>query len=1252
MVRLLGPFAIVPAQDDGGRQPDAGPVTVSRKGQALLAFLGAQPDARWPRDRLAAMLWPDLADAPARNNLRQLLLHTQRQLDLRRDGRSMLSADRHTIGFAPDGTYQVDVAMLAHAEADCPAAARAPEPSRCTACIERMAAAVSYYRGDFLAGLELDECPQFADWLAGQRQIHLRRALALLERLTLCCEQLGEYSRALAFAQRAVDLEPWNEESHRGAMRAAARGGQRATALGLYDTLRRQLTAELGTEPEAATQALARAIQEGTLDAAPDTAGPPTRPPPPHATARRQVTVLHCQLDPDSPTDPEENLDTVHGPLMRLSNVIEAHFGHVLRPHQGGLLAYFGYPLAQEHAALNAVRAALGIVSQCPAGLSARLGIHTGLMLAGSDPAFPDMAGQVSARSMRLCAMASPGEILLSDGTQHLVADYVDSEPRDHAAGSGAAASVFRLAGHRIADHRLDGTRPLAPLRGRDQELARLEAAWQSACRGAPAAMLLRGEPGIGKSRLVLELSRRLAVPAATSSNNAAPRVLDMRCVQECRQTPFHPVIHLCTRRFGFRSGDTPQTQFARLARALATADGSHPLIPLLAMLLGLPIAPPYRPSPLTPQQRREHTITALLDRLSMLSAAQPLVVVVEDLHWIDPTSLQVLTRLLDAQMPVLVVMTARPEFQPPWPADQVPQLDLGRLSQEDIEQIAQASAQHICPTRLSGIARRADGIPLFAEELAKDALSEADAPVPATLQDLLAARLDALGPDKALAQLMATIGGLVPLSMIEVLCPASEPTILDVLAQLNRAGLVQGTPEDGYEFRHALFKDAVYASQTHADRRSTHRRIAETLESTFPKVAATRPEAIARHWAEAGEPGVAARRYADAARLAQANSAHREALNHAVTGLSLHASLDDSASRMDECELRLQVCRGVAAYAVEGYASPQGWSAYERALVLSEQVGATRESFAALWGLWASTSSHFSWTRSLALADRLLHMARRARDPVHAQQAHFAVGNIQFWRGAFGRSRTHLRKAMSLYQPDHHGALVADFGESAYVTSAAYLSWCLCQLGELDDARRMGQQAVDAARQLDHAYSLGYALTFQAVLFRMLGEPDAALAVADETIALAHTHDFPLWRTGASIIRGWARTVRGEPTGIDEMHEGLDTIRSVMSGIIVICLHTLADGLLHAGRPQAALDAIEEAQANALRLDDHHADSALLHLKGQCLLALNEDSAPAAECFRRALAIAQAQGARHPAQRAAQALADLPAPADTAQAS
>jgi tetratricopeptide (TPR) repeat protein len=549
-------------------------------------------------------------------------------------------------------------------------------------------------------------------------------------------------------------------------------------------------------------------------------------------------------------------------------------------------------------------------------------------------------------------------------------------------------------------------------------------------------------------------------------------------------------------------------------------------------------------------------------------------------------------------------------------------------------------------PILLKRIVERADGVPLFAEELSRLSVVSPDLGkfvIPASLQDLLMARLDGLADeDKRIVRLAATIGREFSARMVAQLLFLNEPKVLMSLFRLRYAGLVSIDHADRWQFRHALIRDAAYMSQTRADRVSAHRRIAQIYEAEFPEICAGQPELLAYHWSLAGATERAVEYRLRAGLLAQTRSAHLEAIKHFKEGVELLPRLENVAVRRKQ-EWSLHVGLGASSYAVEGYASPQGAAAYHRSVELGEQAGNLEQSFPALWGLWAGASSHSSWEHSMQLAKRLVRMVRSTRDPVARQQGNFALGNVQFWRGEFTLSCDYLRRAIKDYAPHQHGDLVANYGENAYVTSGSYLSWSLCMLGFPQQALEAGNLAVVEAKRAGHPFTLGYALTFFTALHRMLRQPERTLELAEETIALANKHDFPLWNAGATLDKGWAQVMLGKAEGLVEMQRSVDRVVLLMGGISLIFLETQADGLLYAGKPRDALVVIDRALELVERLDDHHVEAELYRLQGSCLLELSTfDSDRAEVCFRRALKISRRQKALLLELRAARAMAHL----------
>ena len=1231
-IRILGGFTIE-APLEGTK------ATLPRKGWAILGMLAAAPGTAMPRDRLAEIFWPDLPEKAARNNLRQVLLNIQRALNDGATDSPCIVADRHSITLRENCRHRIDLIAFVEASVEC---AVNDDPSGCGACVEVLKDIAARYRGEFLAGLYLDDCPEFEDWLQIHREGLHRRALVLLERLAQCYEKIGNLDSAVTFARRYTEMEPWNEEGQRRLIRLLALNGQRGAAISQYDSCRRMLKQELGVLPEEETRSLAVQIQQGEMTprSAVERDASVVPPMPSSHWERRQVTVLYCQFEPPAEDDPDEVLGLLREPQAACARIIGEFSGHVVRTNDGGLLAYFGVPDAMEHAALLAVRAGLALTGERFPGVPIRVGIHTGLIIVGSDPKVPDTIGRTSGLAIRLRSLADEHEVVVSAATQRIVAGYFKwtgiGAPSERSGTEPCYA--YRAVEKSGATSRLGAADILTPLVGRDEEVAALTASWRETRSGAFRARLLIGDPGIGKSRLVHALKETVADGQCV--------VRELQCLPEHRQTPFQPLIGMLEDVYGFAAVDTPETRFAKMARYLETRYAAQDLgtiIPLFATMLSLPVAPPYLPHGIPSRMQRERIMAVVTEQLYETATAQPVLLIVEDLHWCDPTTLELLSLLLvEARRgPVFILGTARPEFQPPWPESAMPPTRIAALDADAIGALIASLDFEIPQAIQRRIVANADGVPLFAEELAR-AARDSITGIPPTLQDLLAARLNAMAEAKSTAQLAAAIGRTFPMALLRELGPYDEAELTESVGRLRDAGLVVQSGNDEFTFRHALFQDAAYRSLTKDDRKAVHRRIAETLQFGLPDIVAHRPEIAARHWGAAGEAETAIGFWVRAGCMANLQCAKQEAIGCFSSAMDLIDAVPDGQQKV-RLEFDIQVGLGAAHFAADGYGSAGAVSAYARAVELGERHSGNPDLFNALWGLWACTSSRSDYDESLKMTLRLLRMAQRDTDPVKLQQGHFAVGNIRFWRGEFSEARGHLEQAMALYRPEHHERLVTDFGENAYVTSGGYLAWTLCLMGEPDRAQRIAETALAEARRTAHPFSLGYTLTFVTVLQRMLRRPERTLAYAEETIALADEHHFPLWNTGATMKQGWAMVRLGNRSGIERMRACVESVRSLMSGITLIFLETLADTLREMGEYDEALAVIEEGWRYVETLGDRHVEAELHRLTGECLLGRKDrDETQAETCFVRAISVAKRQQAKLLELRAVSSLAAM----------
>lgn len=1227
-LRLLGGFWL-------GRDAQSCRINYE-KGRALLAYLATEPNRAHSRIALATLLWPELLHEAARANLRLVLHELRQKLNTTNPTATLLNIDRESIRLDTSGSLDVDVAEFSAPNPMCPAS---PCTANCAPCLAKMETLAARYQGEFMDGFSLSDCPEFSDWLQAQREAMHLRALTLLARLRDCHERMGAYAKSLPFAVRFLELDQWNEAGLRQAMRLLTLCGQSSTALVQYESCCRTLKMELGVSPAEETHALAERIRRGELtptsrrrgDALPKAALPLP------LAEKRQVTVLYCDLAPIETEDPDGVIALLREPRARCKEIIRGYAGHLVPAHGGGLLAYFGYPLANENAARRAVQAALTITRVACAGIAPRAGVHTGVVITGEDPQLPDAIGATSGLAIRLGQLADPGAITISAVTQHLVEGYFECQSRGTLQLPGIARPLeaFKVSRETAAKDRLEAAPMLTPLVGRKDEIATLLALWQDASQGEKRIVVLRGEAGIGKSRLTLTVRERL--------HDKCRNVRELRCSPEYSQSPLHPLAVMLELTLAFLPGDTPEARFDKLAEYFAArfANTDQDAVPLLAKMLSLPLRAPYLEPAASLQLQREKTLAILLDHLYELAAQQPVLLVVEDIQWADPSTLEFLKRLISSKRaaPILAVLTARPEFQPSWREELAHTLTLDALDEADTQALVTAVAPEIAPITVQRIIAHADGVPLFAEELSRELVINIQSTIPSTLKDLLSARLDGMGEARIVAQSAASIGREFSIDLLRKISHVDDTMLAQLLGQLTNAGLLQGESTTTLCFKHALIRDAAYQSQTRSDREAVHRRIAGALKTVGADV---RPELLAQHWAAGGEIEQAIACWIEAGKLASQTSASQEAIMHFRSGITLIEALPAGPARIG-LELDLQIGLGAAASAAEGYASAEGAAAYARAMTLSSQHESGPEMFRAIWGLWTGASSRASYAHALKLARQLLRMASKSGDPVQDQQGHFAVADTLYWQGEFTAAREHLERARMPYQTAHHKNHIAGFGEDAGVTSGSYLSWVLWFLGFPDQARTVSAQTLTLAHQLGHPFSQAYALTFASLLNCRLRQPEEALALAEETLSLANNHGFHLWQIGAALSHGWALAMQHRHEGVESLQRCVEVTRAAMGGVTLVVLEPLVDASVDLGLYENAMSVCDEAFAAGKAIGDCHVEAELHRLKGEAMLHLaitNEAGAEA--CFHQALIVSRKQAAKSLELRAAMSMARL----------
>jgi len=1044
----------------------------------------------------------------------------------------------------------------------------------CPDCIEHMEARLAAYRGELLAGLTVNDAPEFEAWLDAQRQRLRQQAMRLAEQLCAAYEVADKPEAALAHAQHCLQLEPWNEAAHRRHMRLLASQGQYASVQTHYDVYHASLTREFNTEPEASTRALFESTHRpGTALQAQAPRGMPPLPPLPTAD-RRPVTVLCCHLDM-APAPGGNESERLAESRSICAVVLRRHAGHLAQAHDGYLYAYIGYPKATELAGRQAVQAALELQACFGPPNRLRIGIHTGMVISGFDPAMPDSVGAVTEVAWHLCRRMRNGGLAVSDTTAELLqghfSELVRRPMKPLAAGrDGRSVPVFRLAATTAGAGRAPQPyRGAGKLVGRRSELQRLRKLWQLATQGKPQFVVLRGTAGIGKTRLVRALRDEIS--------RCPSRVRLLYCYPEHCHTPLYPVIALIESIIGVTADDTAASQRDKLHDYLVR---QHPAMaaevePVLRALLS--IAPPGTPVP-APRQRRRQTLDTMLMLLDSLAADHPLLLVIEDAHWLDVTSLDLLERLLQRKAPaaLLTLITARDEFAPAWLTDDA-MLELQPLSNGEIGQLARATVRGLPRSALEGIVQRADGVPLFAEEMARVHARRDSQPedIPATLRYLLLARLDAVPEARRLVQLAATLGRQFESSLLQRLAEVDAAALAHILQRLADARLIMPVRSrpDLFLFRHALIHEAAYESQIQADREEAHRLVAHVLCQHHAQRVVQHPGEIARHYTAAGDAAAAVPWWLRAGRQALRVSAHAEAREHLQDGLKLVATLPADTAR-DTLELELLLALGQAILLLHGYGSPEAAQVYDRALALSHDERPVAVRFEILWGQWMVSSSRAGFAHSWALARQLLQLAEAGDDTTLRVQAYSANANIALWRNQIDDACHYALAALEL--PDSASQDTLE-GLNPHVTSLAYLSWARWHQGRIDEALEASQRALARAAALDSPDSRCYALGFAGMLQRLLGNIESAAAHAREIESIARVHQLVFWQGVGGMLAALGQVHQGDESGLLVLQACVQGVKRAMPSVAGVFLHALAEAYGVLGRHDEQLRAIDE---------------------------------------------------------------------------
>jgi class 3 adenylate cyclase/predicted ATPase len=1010
--------------------------------------------------------------------------------------------------------------------------------------------------------------------------------------------------------------------------------------------------------------------------AAPATAASPDVPAQADAE-RRQLTVMFCDLVGSTALsarlDPEDLREVIAAYHRAVARVVAGFDGFVAKYMGDGVLVYFGYPQAHEDDAERAVRGGLGIIEAIrrlevkSAALQARVGIATGLVVVG------DLIGEGSAQEQtvvgetpnlaaRLQALAEPDAVVIAAGTRRLVGDLFEYRDLGAVEVKGIAGLVpaWQVLRPSVLASRFEALRgsALTRLIGRDEEIDLLSRRWARAKAGEGRVVLISGEPGIGKSRLTAAVAERLS---------AEPHIrVHCFCSAYHQDSALYPFIDQLGRASGFAHDDAPAARLEKLEALLVRAVPPDEDVGLLADLLSLSGSERHPLPNLSPQRKKERTLEALNRQLEGLARRQPVLMVFEDAHWIDPTSRELLDLIVERvrSLPVLLVVTFRPEFQPPWTGQpQVTSLALNRLDRRDRSAlVAQIAGGKALPDEvIDQIADRTDGVPLFVEELTKSVLEsgllreEVDRyvldrvlppiAIPTSLHDSLMARLDRLASVRRVAQIGAAIGREFPYVLLPAVSRLPGDERQAALGQLvaSELGSQRGTPPDAvYTFKHALVQDAAHGSLLRSSRQQLHAQIAEALATHSPELMGSRPELFAQHYAEAGLVEKSVAFWGRAGRRSTARSAMAEAVAQFKKGLDQLTLLPNCLERQRQ-ELQFCSALGAALQAVKGVAAPDTGHAYARARKLWEQLGFPSEFLGVPYGQSRYHAFRGELGLALRLDEDLLLLSHRRDDSASLVLAHASSGRNLMFAGRFAPSRAHLEELLALYDPNSHRALVHQIGIHSEVVSQGFLAIDLFCLGYLDQARARSNAAIAEARRLAHPASLAGSLALGALLLLLVRDNVGLGERASQLFAVTTEQRFPLWRALGIIYSGWAKVKDGDVTeGISLLRSGSIAYRGTGTELLVSHhFALLARACEIAGQIEEAITLLDEALQTIEKTGERWFEAELNRQKGQ-LLRRQGHAEAAEELYGKALNIAREQEAKLWELRAAVSLARL----------
>ncbi|MGO9423696.1 AAA family ATPase [Roseiarcus sp.] len=941
-----------------------------------------------------------------------------------------------------------------------------------------------------------------------------------------------------------------------------------------------------------------------------------------------------------------------------------------------GILATFGFPRAHEDDAARAVHAALDIAeavgrlqTRALEKLAVRIGIATGLVVAG------DIVGQGAAQEQvivgdtpnlaaRLQGLADPGGVVLSSATRRLIGDRFRLKDLGRHAIKGLAEPVEAYAALCVSESesRFDAAQSarLTGFVGREAESAELIARQRRAWAGEGQTVLISGEAGIGKSRLSAWLAEQVA--------DTAHARLRYQCSPYHRDSALHPFALQFERAAGIAAQEPPEVKLDKLERALGLAsERRNENVPLIASMLSIPLGKRYPVLTLSPAQQRRLTFSALLDQMTGLAKRKPLLILFEDAHWADATSLEVLDLMIERvrRLPILLLITFRPEFDAPWSGTpDIATVKLGRLDRVQAETLVErvTGGRKLPAEVLAQIVAKTDGVPLFVEELTKNVLESGllvegpdgyrlDGPlpplaIPSTLQDSLMARLDRLAAVKEIAQIGAAIGREFAYALLGAVVGRDEPALRAALTQLEDSELVfrQGAPPDArYAFKHALVQDTAYGSLLKSRRQILHQKIAETLREQFFDIVEAEPEILAHHFTQAGLTAPAIEYWGKAGDLALRRSAYKEAIAHLGKAIEMVEALEGSGEAdRTGAKLKLQVAYGNAMIAAHGHGAPETIAAFKRAHELGADAADVDARLSSNYGLWAGSYVHGDLPGMLGPAEAFLQDVESSPGSPEAGVAHRAYGVTQWFTGNYVEARAHFEKAVTLFDPERDRDLAFRFGQDVGVSATIYLAMALWPLGEVDRARQIAGATAARIVKLNHLATSTYGLMHCAMFEIVARNVDRAAPLAKAVSSVAREHGIALWIAFGAFLEAWVDLGSNAPEiGLSNMRRAADLLRQGDVGAFQPLVRAaLAEAEARNGEAAAALATLDRSLKDFEGSGQRWFDAELHRMRGEILFGQDSTDPAVEEAFLAAIAVARHQRTRSFELRAALALA------------